>query len=402
MTLAADSAVYYDPYDKAIDVDPYPVWERLREEAPIYYNEKYDFYAVSRYEDVDRVLSEWEVFSSEKGTLLELIKADVSIPGSIIFEDPPIHDLHRELLKPVFRPKVIADLEPKIREFCAEYLDKQVGGSGFDLIQEFGKQIPMRTIFLLLGVPESDQERLREAIDGTFAGTDDGETAMMQNVQELEARQSALYAEYVDWRAEHPTDDVMTELLNAEFDDENGVRRKLSRPEVLSFINLLGAAGNETTTKLIGWAGKVLAENPEQRADLVANPNLINNAVEELLRYEAPSPVQSRYVKSDAEFYGQIVPAGSAITAINGSANRDPRVFENPDVFDIRRKRMRHESLGYGVHFCLGAALARLEGKIAVQELLKRFPEWDVDLENAQHVHTSTVRGFERLPLILP
>lgn len=403
MTLAAESAVYYDPYDTVIDLDPYPVWKRLRDEAPLYYNEKYDFYAVSRYDDVDTVLSEWEIFSSARGTLLELIKADFEMPpGSIIFEDPPAHDLHRELLKRAFRPRDIAALEPKIREYCAEYLDQHVGTDGFDLIQQFGKQVPMRTIFLLLGVPEEDQERLRESIDGSLEMQMDADgNPVLKDHNETNATQSALYADYLDWRADHPSDDIMTELLSAEFEDEHGVTRTMTRPEMLSYINLLAAAGNETTTKLIGWAGKLLATNPDQRADLIANPNLMNNAIEEILRVEAPSPVQARHVKSDYEFHGQTVPAGSAILALNASANRDERQFENPDKFDIRRKRGRHNSFGYGIHFCMGAALARLEGKVAVEELLKRFPDFDVDLANAHHVHTSTVRGFERLPIVL-
>ena len=191
----------------------------------------------------------------------------------------------------------------------------------------------------------------------------------------------------------------MTDLLTAEFVDETGTQRRLTRGEVMAYVQLLAGAGNETTTRLIGWAGKVLAENPDQRRELVADPSLIPNAVEELLRYEAPSPVQARYVSRDVEHYGTTISEGSIMLLLNGSANRDERHFPDPDRFDIHRNVGRHLAFGYGVHFCLGAALARLEGRVALEEVLKRFPEWEVDWDNAVQARTSTVRGWESLPV---
>lgn len=398
----SESELYYDPWDFDIDQDPYPVWKRLRDEAPLWYNAKHDFYVVSRFDDVSRVLKDWETFSSAKGTLIELIKMDFSAPGTIIFEDPEEHDLHRGLLTRMFRPRDIAALEPDVRRFCAEYLDRQVGSKGFDLVQEFGTQIPMHTIFQLLGVPREDQVKLREHIDGTLVPDENG-NVVMQDPQGVSKRQSELYREYVEWRAANPSDDLMTELLRGEFTDSDGVTRTLTVDEVLAFINILGAAGNETTTRLISFAGKLLAEHPDQRAALAADPSLIPNAVEELLRFEPPSPAQARYVTKDVEFHGQVVPAGSIMLALNASANRDERQFgDTADDFDIRRKINRHVSFGFGIHFCLGAALARLEGRVALEELLKRFPTWEVDWEHAQQAHTSTVRGWDKLPLVLP
>lgn len=398
---ASDSDIYYDPYSTEIDADPYPVWRRMRDEAPLYYNEKYDFYAVTRFDDVCAVLGDPKTFSSARGSLLELIKMDFKSPGSIIFEDPPEHDLHRGILTRLFRPRDIAALTPKVREFCTEYLDKQADAKSFDLVQEFGVQVPMRAIFLLLGVPEADQARLREAIDEGLKPDENGH-ARLVDPAELGRRQSEMYAEYLDWRAENPSDDVMTRLLTSEFTDVDGTVRTLTREEVLNYVNLLAAAGNETTTRLIGWAGKVLAENPDQRAALVDDPSLIPNAVEELLRYESPSPANARYVTADVEFHGQTVPAGSAMLAINASANRDERRFDEPDRFDVHRKIDKHVGFGTGIHFCLGASLARLEGRIALEELLKRFPTWEVDWDNAVQAHTSTVRGWEKLPVVLP
>src|SRR5439155_18973477 len=207
--------------------------------------------------------------------------------------------------------------------------------------------------------------------------------------------QSSVFAEYINWRAEHPSDDVMTELLQAEFEDATGTRRRLTRAEVLNYLNLLAAAGNETTTKLIGWAGSVLAQHPDQRKELAADPTLVPNTIEELLRYESPSPVQARYVTTDVEHHGQTVPEGSVMALLTAAANRDEREFPDPDRFDIHRKIGHHVAFGYAVHFCLGASLARLEGRIALDEVLKRFPTWEVDWDHAVQARTSTVRGWE-------
>ncbi len=394
-----ESGVYYDPYDFDIDSDPYPVWRRLRDEQPLYYNERYDFYALSRFDDVDRCSRDWETYISGKGTLLEIIKSGMELPpGSIIFEDPPAHHIHRRLLSRVFTPRNINGLEPKIREFCARSLDPLVGQGGFDFIADLGAQMPMRTIGMLLGIPETDQEAIRDRIDDglrlTESGMPDMDKAYADGMTAGEG-----FAEYIEWRATHPSDDLMTELLQAEFEDETGTLRRLTREEVLGYVNLLAAAGNETTTRLIGWTGKVLADHPDERQRLVEDRSLVPNAIEELLRYESPSPVQARYVTRDVEHHGRAVPAGSAMLLLTAAANRDDRRFADADRFDVTRKIDHHLAFGYGIHFCLGSALARLEGRIALDEVLQRFPTWHVDWENAVQARTSTVRGWERLPV---
>jgi cytochrome P450 len=191
----------------------------------------------------------------------------------------------------------------------------------------------------------------------------------------------------------------MTELLNAEFEDEHGTTRTLTHEEILGYVGLLSGAGNETTTRLIGFAGEVLGRHPDQRRELVEDRSLVNNAIEELLRFESPSPVQSRYVAHDVEYHGTTVPEGSIMVLLNGSANRDERHFPDGDSFDIHREIGRHQAFGYGIHLCLGAALARLEGRVALDEVLTRFPEWEVDYDKAQRARTSTVRGWETLPV---
>ena len=192
----------------------------------------------------------------------------------------------------------------------------------------------------------------------------------------------------------------MTDLLNAEFTDEDGEVRPLTRQEILGYITLIAGAGNETTTRLIGWTGKVLADHPDQRRQVADDRSLVPNTIEELLRFEAPSPVQARLVTEDVEHHGTAVPAGSIVLLLNGSANRDDRRFPDGDSFDIHRRIDHHLTFGYGIHFCLGAALARLEGRVALDEVLKRFPSWEVDWDNAVQARTSTVRGWERLPVI--
>jgi cytochrome P450 len=271
-----------------------------------------------------------------------------------------------------------------------------VGSGGFDFIADLGAYMPMRTIGMLLGIPEEDQEAIRERIDDGLK-LEDG--TMPENQMERGRQQGEVFADYIDWRTDHPSDDLMTQLIEAEFEDETGTTRRLRREEVLNFVNLLAAAGNETTTRLIGWAGKVLAEHPDQRRQMAEDPSLIPQAIEEILRFEAPSPVQARYVTTDVEHHGTTVPAGSIMALLNGSANRDDRRFPDGDRFDIHREIDHHLSFGYGIHFCLGSHLARLEGRVALDEVLKRFPEWEVDWDNARQARTSTVRGWERLPV---
>ena len=399
MTTTTGTDAAYDPYDIEINADPYPVFRRLREEAPLYRNETYDFYALSRFADVERGLTDRETYISGRGAILELIKADMEMPpGVIIFEDPPIHTMHRGLLSRVFTPKKMNALEPEIRDFCARSLDPLVGAGGFDFVRDLGAQMPMRVIGMLLGIPDQDQEAIRDRVDADLR-TEPGKPMAVSRDQLVTGE---AFAEYVDWRAEHPSDDLMTQLLRAEFEDETGATRRLTREEVLTYVNVVAGAGNETTTRLIGWAGKVLAEHPDQRRDLVEDRSLIPNAIEELLRYEPPAPHVARYVSRDVEHYGETVPEGSVMMFLVGAANRDDRRFPDGDRFDIRRDIGQHLTFGYGIHFCLGAALARLEGRIALDEVLNRFPEWDVDLDNARLSPTSTVRGWETLPIVIP
>ncbi len=314
--------------------------------------------------------------------MLEFIKADIEIPsGVVIFEDPPLHDVHRGLLSRVFTPKKMEDLEPKVRALCRGALDPHVGAGRFDFVADLGEQLPMRTIGMLLGVPESAQEAARDRAIANLR-TEPGKP---MEISADNIGQADFFADYVDWRMAHPSDDLMTELIFAEFEDETGAVRRLTRDEVLIYVSVLSSAGNETTNRLIGWMGKVLAEEPEQRRLLVSDRSLVPNAIEELLRFESPTPHVARYVTKPVELHGETLPAGSAMLCLSGSANRDERRFDEPDRFDVRRKvGQQHFTFGRGIHYCLGAALARLEGRIALDEVLTRFPVWEVDWEHAR------------------
>ena len=393
------SELYYDPYDVNIDADPYPVFKQLRDESPLYYNEKYDFFALSRFADVAAALADAKRFTSGRGGILELIKANVEMPpGTLIFEDPPLHTIHRSLLSRVFTPRRVAALEPKIREFCGYSLDPLIGAGGFDFISDLGSQMPMRVIGMLIGIPDADQDAIRRMADDALRT----EAGQPMDVPDAPTFGSEIFADYIDWRLEHPSDDLMSDLLRAEFEDENGDTRRLTRDEALLYTTVVAGAGNETTTRLIGWAGKVLAEHPDQRRELVADRSLIPNAIDELLRYESPAPHIGRYAPQEVELYDRTVPAGAAILLLGGAGNRDERHFDQPDRFDIHRKVGQHLTFGYGIHYCLGAALARLEGRIALDEVLSRFTEWEVDWDGAKLAPTSTVRGWETLPVTVP
>ena len=399
MTSLSAEPLAWDPLDEKYKVDPHPTWKRLRDEAPLYYNDELDFYAVSRFADVDAFSRDPKTFCSSHGTVLEMLgpnKADMEI---MIFMDPPEHTRYRRLVSKAFTPRRMKTLEDDIRALCARILDGLVGRSSFDYVQDFGAQVPANVIASLLGVPSEDRDMVRELIDGTFhldpvlGMYNDVSFAAMAKLHEY------FEATLLD-RQKNPRDDMFTDLLNMEIvDEEDGEPRRLTMEQAVNFANLIGSAGTETVARLLGWAALTLDNNPDQRAELAADPSLIPNTVEELLRYEAPSPVQSRWCTADVEVHGGRIPANSKVVMITGSAGRDERAFPDADRFDIHRKFDHHLSFGYGVHFCLGAALARTEGRIALEETFKRFPEWSVNLDEAVPLYTSTVRGYTKLPI---
>lgn len=388
--------VYYDPYDVDIYADPYDVYRRLRDEAPLYYNDTHDFYAISRYDDVKVAFGDNERLLSGRGVALDQIKQGYQFPpGTLVNEDEPVHRPRRALLARVFTPKRMMALEPQVREYCAKIMEPLMEQGGFDAAKDIGNKVPMRVIGMLLGIPEEDQDALKLKLDA-ISYQEPGEKWEIDQ----EAFSGEIFADYIDWRVKNPSDDLMTQLLQAEFEDELGVTRRLTRAEILSYVNIIAAAGNETTGLLIGWSTKLLADHPDQRQKLREDPSLIQNAVEETLRFESSTQAAARYVNEDVELHGEVMPAGSAVLLLTGSANRDEREFDNPDVYDVSRIIKKHFAFSHGIHVCLGAALARLEGRIVIEEMLSRFPDWQVDHAGLDLGTTNVgVRGWRALPV---
>jgi cytochrome P450 len=276
----------------------------------------------------------------------------------------------------LFTPKSMSAIEPQIRGYCARTLDALADADGFDFVRDIGAQVPMRVVGMLVGIPEGDQEALRDQFELSMHRPHGEDEDPFSEI----ATFAAVFGEYVDWRAEHPSDDLMTQLMTMEFEDETGTRRRLTRDELLIYLILIASAGNDTTNRLIGWTAKVLADYPDQRRRLVEDRSLLSNAIEEVLRFEPPPYHIARTVARDVDFHGETVPAGSLIIVLPGAANRDERQFPNADTLDVGRKMNHILTFGYGAHHCLGAALARLE------------------IENARLTPGFNTRGWETLP----
>jgi cytochrome P450 len=395
MNAETSLAPHWDPYNQSYFANPYPAFRRLRERAPLYYNDEYDFYAVSHFDDCMNVLGDRDTYVSRLGGVLEFMKNDTPVPsGMIIYEDAPIHTVHRGLLTRVFTPKRVAALDDDIRKFCARALDPfKDHPEGFDFITHLGSEMPMRVIGMLLGMPEDSLKEAQRRVD---------ENMRTEPGKPLEASGAGFtdqaYAEFVDWKTQNPGDDLMSELIHSEYKDVDGEMKKLTRVEILTLISLLFGAGNETTNRTIGWTAKLLSEHPDQRKQVHEDRALIPQVIEEVLRYESPGPYIGRVNIHDVELHGVQIPARSPVLAIVASANRDESKFENGDSFNIRRERHPHLTFGYGFHNCLGNALARVEARIALDEILNRFPNWTVDMTKAKMSSTATVRGWETLP----
>ena len=398
--VAPVDEIYWDPYDAELDKNPHAVWRRLRDEFPVYRNDRHDFWALSRFADVQSASNNTKVFSSSHGTVLEYMGNDFGEMDVLIFMDPPAHTALRALISRAFTPKRTSEMEDRIRAICGKLLDPHIGSGGFDYVTDFAQQLPSMVISSMLGVPESENEEVRLKIDEIFHI--DPQAGMINEISitaRLWIRDYILNA--LEERRKNPKDDMFTALTQAELTDKRGVTRKLTDNEAADFGGLLVTAGTETVARLLGWAAVTFPRHRDQLRLIVEDHNRIPGAVEELLRYEAPSPVQGRWTLNEVEMHGTVIPSGSKVLLLTGSAGRDERQYPNADTFDITRDPKQHVSLGIGAHYCLGAALARLEGRVALQETVRRFPYWEADMSAAEQVHTSTVRGWSSVPITL-
>ena len=394
------SDLYWDPFTPELRDDPYPLWKRMRDEAPVWHNDRYDFWALTRFHDIEAANKDHETYVSSHGTTVETMADEPHLDtGMIIWTDPPKHTRLRKLVSRAFTAKRVSSLEERMREVCAELLDPHVGEEQFDYVQDFSAILPPTMISMLLGVPEGDRDYCRKVVDDIFH-IEEGAVGMVNDVSMNALIEINRYlAEQFEDRKRNPRDDMFTDLLHAEIVDDDGTTRRLSDSELTEFVTVLFSAGTETVARHLGWSIDLLDRHPDQRAELAADPALVANAVEESLRYEPPSPVNARFTTRDVTLHDVTIPAGSKVVLVTGAAGRDERMYPDPDTFDIHRDFDLHMTLGYGIHFCLGAALARMEGRIGVEETLKRWPEWTVDREHAVPLYTSTVRGYLELPI---
>ncbi len=400
VTRATGPPPVFDPFSAEFFDDPYPLYRRMRDEAPVSFNERYGFWALFRYEDVARAHREWQTFSSAHGVDLSTLSRPPEVVrqlNSIIMLDPPEHDRLRALVSRVFTPKAVAALEPMVREVILGFLDR-CDPEGFDVVVDFSGPFPVEVISRMLGVPEPDRQQIRHWLDlmlhrepGEMDPTPEGAAAAIESV--------AYFMELVADKRRHPSDDMISRLCAAEVDRGDGAPTRLDDEEIAGFAALLGGAGAETVTKLVANAAVLFARNPAEWQKVLDDPGRIPAAVEEVLRYWPPSQYQGRFSVAESTYSGVTVPAGHPTLLVTGSATHDERAFERPDDFDIDRSPSLALGFGYGVHSCLGAALARLESRIAIGELARRWPRYEIDEFRCTRVHMSNVAGYASVPL---
>jgi cytochrome P450 len=381
----------YSPFAYEIHEDPYPTYKRLRDEAPAYHNPELDFWALSRFADVHAAMQDWETYSSSAGVSLE--QGSTARPPMIIMMDPPRQQKLRKLVSKAFTPRRIATLEPQIRALTRKHLDPLVPRGRFDFVQDFSAKLPMDVISTMMGVAESDQNMLRKWAD-LLLHREEGKSEIPQAGLEASAKLVRYFADDLGRRRTRPGDDLISALVEAEIEGE-----RLTDAEIIGFCFLLVIAGNETTTKMLGNAIVQLARHPDQRTWLLENPAAIPDAVEEVVRFDNSSQMLARLLMRDVTMHGKTMPAGKKVLLLIGAANRDERVFARPDEFDVRRPPQASLAFGYGIHVCLGASLARLEGRVALEEALPRIGAYDVDTAGLVRVHSANVRGYSHVPI---
>ncbi|HET6736937.1 cytochrome P450, partial [Mycobacterium sp.] len=389
----------FDPYSQEYFDDPYEIYRRMRDETPIYYDEEQDFYALTRHADVAAAFKDHATFSSTRGLDLATVRSNTPQVKSIIFMDPPDHRHMRSLVNKVFTPRAIEAQ----RALVTEQIDRLLAAADperFDVVQDFAAVFPMEVITRMAGVPEQSAQEVRRWMDETWhreAGVAEMSEAAMQAFMKI----GMFYLNLVQERRAEPKDDMTTRLIEAEIPRGNGETSRLDDLEIAGFVTLLNGAGTETVTKLIGTAAVVFAEHPDQWQKLLEDRNKVPMAVEELLRYQGPTQYLVRYSLQPKTLHGITIPAGKPVFLIGASANRDPDAWTSPDTFDIERDLTEAQNLGfgYGVHSCLGAALARLETTMALNRLLDYMPRYDVDWNGCRRFNEPNLKGWSHVPV---
>jgi cytochrome P450 len=399
---SSGGALEFDPFSDVFFNDPYPTYRRMRDEAPVYYNETYEFYAISRHADVTAAYKNVEVFSSSRGVDLATIKhgfmnRNMPVPKLIIMIDPPDHNRLRVLVSRVFTPRAIGNMEPMVRAIVTRFLD-EADPKKFDVVADWSTKFPVEIISTMLGVPEENRQNIKKWLDRSLTRKA-GEIGVSEDGIEAGMEAGMFYYGLIVEKRANPGDDMISRLIETEVTREDGTTTSLDDVEIAGFVSLLGGAGAETVTKLVGNAPVCFADNPDQWQKILDDPAKIPGAVEELLRYHPPAQYVCRYTLQDVTLHGVTIPAGKPVLLINGSASRDERVYKDPDKFDIEREQGQNIGFGYGVHSCLGAALARMESRIALELLRERMPRFEVDRDGLRRVNMTNVAGYANVPV---
>ena len=393
------SPMEFNPYSDSFFDDPYDTYRWMRDEAPVYYSERWDFHALTRYDDVVAAHRDWETFSSSYGVTLDALsmrhKFDMNM---LILMDPPEHERLRKLVRQVFTKAAIANLEPLVTDVVTFYVQALAGRDQFDLVADFAALFPVEIISSMLGVPSGERQQIRLWTDGFLHREENNPFATESGV----AASMAMGEYFLDLAREkrrQPDDLIISRLVTTTYEDETGVTHRLTDEDIATFSVLLAAAGSETVTKLMGNGIMAFHHNPDQWELVLADPGLIPGAIEEMLRLNPPSQYQGRFTTRDVVLDGGTIPAGSPTLLVTGAATRDPRAYDRPDVFDIQRGGATTLAFGYGAHSCLGSWLARLETRVALQQLRERWPRFDVDTDGLQRVTMSNVAGYSHIPV---
>jgi cytochrome P450 len=399
--MTKDGSFEFDPFSEEFFNGAWETYRRLRDEAPVYYSPKWDFWALSRYDDVAPATKDHETYSSAKGATLDMVKTPeqaIAVTKVIISMDPPEHQKMRKLVSSVFTPRAIANLEDMVRRKIYDVV-ATLDPASFDVVADYSALFPVEIITEMLGVPPGDRQQIRLWLDlllerraGQIHITEEGYQASVDT--------GMYYYDLVRKRRAQPQDDMISRLIETEIERDGAVER-LTDVDITGFATLLGGAGAETVTKLIGNAMVAFADFPDEWQKLRADRSKIPAAIEELLRYEAPSQYQVRWSLRDVTLHGNTIPAGNAVLLVTGAATRDERQFPDPDRVNIDRERVMGFNLafGYGIHSCLGAALARMESRIALEALLDLIPDYEIDRDGLRRVAMANVSGWSNVPV---
>lgn len=404
-TESAADRVEFDPFSREFFDDPYDTYTRLRDEAPCYHSEQWDFYALSRFDDMVEASKRTDLFTSTHGVDYEHLTGPDEVVEALsdllIMKDPPDHTRYRKLVSRAFTPRSITRYEPVVREVIGRYLDALDGRTEADLVGEFAAPFPVEIISAILGVPEGDRQQIRHWTDAMLR-REEGQAIATHEQAEAAMAQAQYFTDLVVEKRSEPGDDMLSLLCEVEVEDEEGTgTTRLTDNEIVSFGTLLGAAGSETVTKLVGSGLVLFHRNPAEWQRVLDDPGLIPGAVEEILRFWPPSQYQGRFSTADSTWHGVTIPARSPVFLLTGSATHDPRHYDEPDRFDITRQTDLAIGFGHGVHVCIGAALARMESVVAFEQIRERWPGFQVDESGLERVQMSNVAGYSKVTVAL-